>query len=259
MNNSKHNMDVTSAGYASSARWFAGLCAAALLVPGLAGAATWEIAPTRIELSPEQQTSAITLKNTSDTPTSIQIQVVAWSQVDGKDIYTPSRELLVSPPFVTIPAQGEQIIRAALRRPADASKELSYRINLQELPPPAAPGITGVQMALRIGLPVFVQAQEIKAAPKMAWSAMRMPDSSLKITLENHGNAHVQITDFSLFLPGDEQAIGGEVGSSYVMPGQTHEWLLKSASLGKKPNGRLRLKAYTDAGDVDTDLVLGKP
>jgi len=93
----------------------------------------------------------------------------------------------------------------------------------------------------------------------MAWNVVRMPDNSLKVELRNQGNAHVQVTDFALYLPGNNQAIAGESGSSYVMAGQTHEWLLKLASLEKVADGRLHLKASTDAGDVDTELVLGRP
>jgi fimbrial chaperone protein len=86
-----------------------------------------------------------------------------------------------------------------------------------------------------------------------------MSENTLKVGLTNKGNAHVQVTDFSLFVPGDDKAIASESGSSYIMAGQKREWLLKSTHLKKVANGRLHLKAYTDAGDIDTDLVLGKP
>jgi fimbrial chaperone protein len=236
-----------------------GYCLATLLLPALAAAAEWEIDPVRVQLSTEQQTAAITVKNASDQPTSLQIEVVAWSQVDGKDVYTASRELLVSPPIVTIPGKGEQVIRAALRRPADATKELSYRINLRELPPPPAAGFNGVQVALRIGLPVFVQSIKGEAAPKMSWAIQRMPDNQFKLGLKNTGNAHVQVTDFALSLPGSKEAIATEATSSYIMAGQTREWLLKSTLSNQIADGRVHLKAFTDAGDVDTDLVLGRP
>lgn len=234
-------------------------CTLGVLVPGLLWAADWAIDPVRVVLSPEQQSAAIILKNTSDRPTSIQIQVVAWSQLDGKDVYTATRDLLVSPPIVNIPAGGEQVIRAALRRQADPANELSYRINLQELPPSPTPGVNGVQVALRIGLPVFVQSEKGEAAPKMLWSVQRLRGNQLKVALKNQGNAHVQVTDFSLSLPGSTQTIAGESGSSYVMAGQTREWLLKTASSEKIASGRVHLKAYTDAGDIDTELALGKP
>jgi len=259
MNHSTFNSNQSALARACKATGSAALCTVALLVPGLAGAADWEIDPVRIDLSQQQQTAAITLKNTSDQPTSIQVQVVEWTQVDGKDVYTSSRELLVSPPIVTIAPKSEQVIRAALRRPADANHELSYRINLQELPPAPTPGFMGVNVAMRVGLPVFVEPLKGKSAPKMEWHVQRMPGDQLKVGLKNHGDAHVQVTDFSLYQPNGTQAVASEPASTYIMAGQSHEWLLKSTANLKIVGGRLQLKAFTDAGDIDTQLVLGKP
>ena len=235
------------------------MCALALLSPTLGSAAEWNVDPVRVELSPQQQTAAIIVRNESDQPSSIQIQAVTWSQVDGKDVYTPTRELLVSPPIATIPPKTDQVIRVALRRAADPSKELAYRINLQELPTEPATEATGVQMALRIGLPVFVQSLKGDAAPKMTWSVARVSDNQLKVQVRNQGNAHVQISDFSLHAAGAAQAVSSESASSYVLAGQSREWLLKTSSSQAIANGRLRLMAFTDADKVDTELVLGKP
>jgi fimbrial chaperone protein len=240
------------------AAW-ASLCAMALLSPMLVMAAEWNVDPVRVELSPQQQTAAIIVRNESDQPSSIQIQAVTWSQVDGMDVYTPTRELLVSPPIATIPPKTDQVIRIALRRSADPGKELSYRINLQELPTEQAHETSGVQVALRIGLPVFVQSLKGDATPKMAWSVARVSDSQLKVKVRNQGNAHVQISDFSLHAAGADQAVTSESTSSYVLAGQSHEWLLKSSSSQNIADGRLRLMAFTDADKVDTELVLGKP
>jgi len=241
-----------------SAGW-ATLCALALLSPTLVSAAEWNVDPVRVELSPQQQTAAIIVRNESDQPSSIQIQAVSWSQLDGKDVYTPTRELLVSPPIATIPPKTDQVIRVALRRPADPSKELAYRINLEELPTGQTAETTGVRVALRIGLPVFVQSAKGDAAPKMAWSVARAPDNQLKVRMQNQGNAHVQISDFSLQAAGAMQPVTSESASSYVLAGQTREWLLKTSPSQTIANSRLRLMAFTDAEKVDTELVLGSP
>ena len=236
--------------------WLA--CALTLLAPAMAQAAQWNVDPVRVELSEQQQTAAIIVRNESDQPSSIQIQAVVWSQLDGLDVYTPTRDLLVSPPIATIPPNSDQVVRVALRRGADATRELAYRINLQELPVQAEPGFAGVQVALRIGLPVFVQPQRGDAAAKMVWSVARAGGDQLRVALRNDGNAHVQISDFSLYAPGNAQAITGESGSSYVLAGQAHEWLLKTGAVQAGDARRVRLKAYTDAVNVDTELVLGR-
>ena len=63
----------------------------------------------------------------------------------------------MSPPIATIAPDKEQIIRVGLRRAPDKERELSYRLFLQEVPAPPKPGFQGLQVALRVGLPVFVQ------------------------------------------------------------------------------------------------------
>jgi fimbrial chaperone protein len=234
------------------------LCAFALLIPNLASAAGWSIDPVRVLLSPSRQTTVITITNDGDQPTSIQIQPVAWSQVDGKDIYTPTHELLVAPPIVTIAPKSEQVIRVALRKPADMTNELAYRINLQELPVAPAPNLSTVQVAMRIGLPVFVQSQKGDAAPKLVWSVVRMPNNMLKVGLRNEGTAHVQISNFSLYATGEAQAIASEVGSVYLLAGQSRAWLLKAPALEKVRGDRLRLKADTDGDDIDSEIALGR-
>jgi fimbrial chaperone protein len=234
--------------------------ALAFTFPGFSWAADWEVDPVRIDLTQEQQTAVINVKNNSDQETKIQIDAVAWSQQEGKDVYTTTRELLVSPPIFTIPPNSQQIIRTALRRATDTTNELTYRINLVELPGVPVADLTGVQVALRLGLPVFVQPQKGGAAPKLSWSASRMSGNKIKVILKNQGNAHIQVSDFALYAPSSKEPVAIEPISVYVLAGQTKEWLLESKTMSKLASGgHMHLKASTDAGDVDTEIVLDKP
>ena len=63
---------------------------------------------------------------------------------------------MATPPIFTVPPKGTQVIRVGLRRAADAQQGLSYRMFLQEVPPPPRQGLQGLQVALRLSLPVFV-------------------------------------------------------------------------------------------------------
>ena len=229
------------------------------LISGLAGAAGWSIDPIRVDLSPSKKTGAMTIRNDTDQPTSIQIQAVVWTQVGGKDVYTATKELLVSPPIVTIPPKSEQIIRVALRKQPEANKELAYRINLQELPMTATPNSSAVQVSLRIGLPVFVQSQAGDAVPKMTWKVTSAPNGMYKVDLHNSGSAHVQVLDFFLYAPGSEIPLASQTSSSYVLAGQSQEWLLKSTNTAKRYDARLHLKAFTDSVNVDALIVTEQP
>ena len=229
-----------------------------MAVPLSVVAADWEIDTARVDLSAQKHTAAITVSNSSDHPASILIETEAWSQLKGRDVYGPSRELIVSPAAFTIAPMGRQIVRVALRRRAEASDELSYRISLHErsLQPLQS---SAAEVALRIGLPVFVEPKTGKAAPIMAWKVSRMHGDMLKVGLQNQGNAHVLIFDFSLYAPAGGQSIAGEAASSYVLAGQSREWLLKTNAAEVVRHGRVRLKAYTDAGNSEMELALDNP
>jgi len=232
---------------------------ATLVLPGFAAAAGWNIDPVRIELSNAEQAAALTITNDSDQPTSIQIRALDWTQVNGKDVYTPTRELLVLPPVVTIAPKAKHVIRVALRRAPDGTRELAYRVSLQEMPPPPSPGLVGVQVALRIGLPVFIQPLSGPVVPNATWKISRLAPDKLKVEVRNQGQAHIQISDFALYVAGGEQPITDEAVSSYVLPGQGRSWLMKTSPAVRIADGRVRLKAYTDADIVDTEVALDKP
>jgi fimbrial chaperone protein len=208
-----------------------------------------------VTLSAAQPITALTVYNEGDQPAVIQAQAFAWSQENGHDVYTASKEILLTPPIFTVPARSSQILRLGLRRPADQQRELTYRLYLQEVPPPPAPGFNGLTTALRLGVPVFLMPAG-GAAPQLRWQATLAPQGTL-IRLTNTGNAHVNIASFTLSTPDARVSTTQQVGQ-YVLPGQTHQWEVKltpSLSLG----AQVQLSAKGDMGDeVHVDLVVAE-
>ena len=180
-----------------------------------------------------------------------------WSQEEGNDVFTPTRELIVNPPIFTIPAGGSQLIRVGLRRAPDAQRELNYRIFLQELPPPPNPDFNGTKMLMRVSLPVFV-LPKVTAKPVLSWHAVRTSDGALKISLTNNGNAHIQIANFSLSLPDGAQPWLTQQSASYVLMGKSHNWILPANSENPTPKSgtTIKLIAQTDAGKVEAEIMI---
>ena len=58
------------------------------------------------------------------------------------------------------------------------------------------------------------------------WQAARTPQGALKISLTNNGNAHIQIANFKLSLPGSQQPWVTKESAEYVLPGQSRDWIL---------------------------------
>ena len=223
----------------------------------VANAASFGVSPVRVTLSESQQMGALTVRNDGTEPVSMQLEVLNWSQEAGKDVLTPSRELLANPPIFTVPAGGSQLVRVGLRRAPDAQRELTYRVILQELPPPPNPNFMGTRMLMRISLPVFV-LPEVDAKPVLLWQAARTPQGALKISLTNNGNAHIQIANFKLSLPGSVQPWVTKESAEYVLPGQSRDWTLPANSENPAPplGVTLQLFAQTDVGDIEAEVLV---
>jgi fimbrial chaperone protein len=226
------------------------------LLPAQVQAGTFGISPLRADLSARSQTGALTIRNQESAPVVVQAEVLLWEQADGQDRLSPTRDVLVSPAVFTIPGDGSQLVRVALRRPADAQRELSYRLILTEVPQQASPGFTGLNVALRLSLPVFV-APMTPADPRLEWSAARDAGGGLAITARNAGNAHARVLNFNV-LPatGSTPGVAQDV-AAYILPGQARTWTLDNKhneAISGTDWHRLRVKGTTEAGDFELEI-----
>lgn len=219
---------------------------------GAASAGSFQVNPVRAALSPSQPIGALTVSNTGAEPAVMQLEVLSWSQQEGQDVYSPTREILATPPIFTVPAGGSQVVRVGLRRAPDAQRELTYRLFLQEVPPPPKPGFQGLQIALRIGVPVFV-APAAAQPPALSWQAYRTREGQLEVSLTNNGGAHVQVANFKLGLAGGED-MGIQHIAAYVLAGQTRNWPVKDVK-APPPGAAVHLFAQTDAGELDSGII----
>jgi len=222
---------------------------------GIAG--SFEVNPIRIDLSAHARSAALSVRNSGADPVVVQASIVSWTQEHRQDVYTPTKEILITPPIATIQPGAEQIVRLGMRRAPDAVKELAYRVFLQEVPPPPKPGFQGLQVALRLSLPVFVQPREGKAKATLVWNLELQGDDTLHLQLDNKGTGHIQVSEVALFQPGQEKAVASQSSLVYVLAGQSHSWMLKAPTAHLKPSDHLRLKVTTDAGSLDTAIDLG--
>ena len=224
----------------------------------IASGASFGVSPVRVTLSEDRKISTIIVRNNGAETVSLQMGVLNWSQEEGDDVLTPTRELIANPPIFTLPPGGKQLVRVGLRSSApDVQRELTYRIVIQELPAPPDPNFAGTKMLLRISLPVFV-LPDVDVKPVLIWQAARTPQGALKISLTNNGNAHVQIANFKLSLPGSAQPWVTKESAEYVLAGQSRDWNLPADSEYPvpPPGTSLQLFAQTDAGDIAAKVMI---
>jgi fimbrial chaperone protein len=229
-----------------------------LAAVGTAAASTLGVAPVRIELKASATIAVLTVRNQEDSPVVVQARPAAWSQHDDHDQLDETHELLVTPPLFTIPPKGEQVLRVALLRKPDPTRELDYRVVLSEVPPPPDPDSHELRVALRITLPVFVAAP-LHTAPDLTWSHTRLPDGTLRISAQNHGTQHVQILDFDVASADHAEQKLHTNNARYLLPGGgSAHWELPAAP-GVAPGTRLLIHGHSDAGDFSVTSEPGAP
>ena len=221
------------------------------LLPVFAQAASLDVDPIRVTFTAQHNITVLTLTNSGDDPTTVQLELVAWSQDKGEDVYAPTHDLLATPPIFTVPPKAKQVIRLGLRVKPDAAHELCYRLYLQEVPQAGAVHGLGVVMALRIGIPVFVEPLA-GLKPGLSWTLKRVSDKQLEVSALNNGNSHIQVKQVSLSGPGGAALSISQ--AAYVLPGATHTWLLPLSKPAS--SGPFKLSAETDMGTLDAQPVL---
>jgi len=241
---------------------WAGLAALLALSPAFAG--TFTISPLRVDFADATGMAVLTVRNEDATPVVVQTQGLAWSQEAGQDALTPSRDILISPAVFTLQPGGSQLVRVALRRNVDPVRELTYRVLLQEVPQVASPGFNGLQVVLRLSVPVFVEPLT-PAAAQVAWIASRGDDGRLSLSARNDGSAHARIHGFSVKTADGATTVLDQPELAYVLPGSSRHWtfddnnntrLNAQSTTGPGMAGPYRLEGTTDRGSFVTELQL---
>jgi len=224
---------------------------AAIAAP--ASASTFNISPIRAELANSHRTEALTITNAEDSPVVVQVRVVSWSQKGGAELLEDTRELLATPPVLQIAANSQQIVRVALRREPDPAQELTYRVIFEEVPQAAPKDFTGLRVALRLSIPVFVAPAHGSAGAEVAWASRWLPNGQLELAATNNGSGHLQITDFEAQFPGSLMPLRG-VTSKYVLPGSRMSWTLTPPADATR-QGAIPIRGHSDRGDFSADVA----
>ncbi|MBC7601693.1 MAG: molecular chaperone [Ramlibacter sp.] len=223
-------------------------------VPSIAG--VFSVAPVRIFMGPRDRAVAVTIVNEAATALVLETQLSAWSQrPDGTDELTPTDELVLAPPIITIPAKTQQVVRLALLRALDPSKQLTYRLLLREVPEATAPGPQGVEIpvALAMNLPIFVSPPNARRT--IACSTVQRSVKGISVSCNNSGNAYGQIREASLRQSSTELA--RFQGGGYVLPGVAKQFPLTQLTEGSTvPAGKAELHVSFDDGQTQVFDVL---
>ena len=239
----KHRFGVRSIG--SLARcWL--ILGAAFAVPASAG--SLKVNPAHINLPADRQSVSLKMTNGDAVPVSVRVLTYAWTQVGGRDVHTPTGNVILSPPMFTIPAGQTQLVRIGLRNRAGAR---AYRLVFEEIPRDQ-PADGQVQINLRLDLPLYVLAKG-RTAADVRWSAWRDASGDLFVEGRNRGALHSQILGISAGEGATPQVLTTKMG--VVLPGSARQW-----AIGKRPDfaigAPLLLRVKGSTGETQAQIVL---
>lgn len=217
-------------------------------------AATFSVTPVRIYMKPQDRAVAVTITNESDAPVLLQADVYTWSQkADGADETALTEDLILSPPIIKLAPKGRQVVRLARLKPADASRQLTYRMILREVPEATtARDKIQVAIALALSMPVFITPAPAKR--ELACDATPGEAGTLNVRCANKGSAYAQVRE--ILVKQGEQVLGRFEGGAYILPGARKVMSIKAQ---KALQGtRLQLVVTYDDGRSDSfDVTVG--
>lgn len=223
------------------------------------------VSPLRLDFSPGSKSTALNLRNFSSRKVPVQIQIFQWDQVDGKDVFSPTRDILFSPPITSIRPNEEQLIRFRLRKGADRDQTRNYRVFVEQLVPEGPDRPKGSAFKIRFSIPIFVQPLAVVGLPKPSMQVADLGNGKLQVDVSNLGNMHLKVTGIALYS-GDTTPTNvdpkkrlawsaqPESGNGYLLQNTTRRWIVDAEK-------RLRDESYqvvliTDFYDNfnDTDI-----
>lgn len=223
-----------------------------VLLTGLAARAqALAVLPVNLLLSPGQRATTLTVTNQGTSETAIQIRAYTWSQKDGNDQLAATDVVVVSPPLATIAAGATQVVRLILRQPPQGL-EATYRILIDQIPPPAEAGV--VHVVLRLSIPIFAQPTT-RAVAHVQFHTER-DAGQLYLVGVNDGLRHEVIRDIALSTTAGGKLKVDAGASPYILAGATRRWHITAQDSLPLPNEFLKLTAHGDSGVIEQQVTV---
>lgn len=230
------------------------LLAAVLLATGMVRAVRAQdlsVQPVNVFLAPGQRAATLSVTNAGKKETGIQVRTFDWNQKGDDDQLISSQIVVASPPLITIAPGATQVVRLILRQPPK-DREATYRILLDQLPPPPEAGV--VHMVLRLSIPIFAMPAT-RAAPHIQFRVERS-SGGVDLVGVNDGSSHEALREIVLATSDGRQLKASTSASPYILAGSTRHWHIDTQGYVPQPDETLQLTARGYAAPVNETIHL---
>jgi len=207
------------------------------------------VLPVNVFISPGQKATSLTVTNQGTSETAVQIRAYTWSQKGNDDPLDPTEDLVLSPPLVRIAPGASQVVRLILRQTPE-NREATYRILIDQIPPPAEPG--AVHLVLRLSIPIFVKPPT-KVFPDVQFH-LEQDAKGIYLVAFNSGLSHEAIRNIALTTSDGRKLEPDPSSSPYVLAGATRRWHIAAQDPLPSTSETLQLTAHSDSGAIDQQV-----
>jgi fimbrial chaperone protein len=226
-----------------------GLLSSICACSALAGAIS--VAPIRVELSAAHPVATVEVRNDGDSTATIQLEKLAWSQTQGKDVYETTAALIATPTVFSLAPHGRQVLRVALRDSEWNRQPAAYRLYVTEVLDEQQAAGSGLQMALRLGIPVFAVPHGADA--KLEGALFTQADGSTAVVLRNSGRRFTRALGIAA-CDSTGAVLWRTQNAAYLLAQGEHAWSVDEASSPSVQHAAQRLMVSTDGGSREIEL-----
>jgi fimbrial chaperone protein len=162
------------------------------------------ISPTVIDINSTQKIVTLTFINDTGREINIQSSALLWKQVNGKDTYSPTNDLIVVPAIVTIAGGKSQNFRVTKRVLDGADVEQSYRLYLEDITPAFVdPKKTdpGIFFKFNQNLPVYYYTGKPNPKNSLKVSFCSADSKQTCVRIDNSENVRALLNNISFKSP----------------------------------------------------------
>jgi fimbrial chaperone protein len=131
------------------------------VLPTLAHA-SFTITPVKLKINKDEKIAAVTIKNDSNEVKNFQLIVYKVENIDGKETYKETKDLVVTPVMFKIQPGKSQLVRVAIKNKMYSVQENAYTLSVKELPHKMNKEGANVQLVTEFKIPVSVEAADQK-------------------------------------------------------------------------------------------------
>jgi fimbrial chaperone protein len=221
-----------------------------------ARAGSFEISPITVSLNAGQLNTLVSVRNQGTEAMRVQVAAYAWTQSPtGEMQLGPTTDLTFFPAMLSLPPGDVRNVRVGVTAATPTPTEKTYRLFVEELPPPVTPSTNTVRVLTRMGVPVFVQSAAAKPVPVI--DGITFAGKKVSFQMRDRSDTHYKTTSLTLTGLGaaGETLFTQTLQAWYILAQGSRDYSVDVPDASCAALRAVEVKAVTDGGPITARLA----